>query len=185
MSNLSRKLNTPQRRWCELVNAGMCRSKAAKEVWPHLSRPRQKAYELGRLPHIHAHLAYLDERATELAGVTRTFIMAQLKAVAGFDMRKLYNQDGSLKAVHELEEETAMALSAIEMEEVIEGSGDAVVRRRTKRVKHWSKTEALRLLAQIRGMTKEQVELSGPGGGPVKYERIEIVGVEPKKGDYQ
>jgi phage terminase small subunit len=100
-------------------------------------------------------------------------VLQQLKAVAGFDPRQLYSADGLLKEVQHLDDETAAALASIELEEVTEGTGDAVTHRRTKKVRHWSKTEALRLLSQIMGMlAKEQIELSGPGGTPFAIELV-------------
>lgn len=156
----SKKLTRLQRRWCERVNAGENGTQVLREMRPNLKEPRHAAYEYRQMPHIQAYLGELDARATEHAGVTRTFVLTQLKAVAGFDPRKLYNADGALKRIDEIDEETAAALASIEVEEILEGSNETPTRRRTKKVRHWSKTEALRLLAQILGMTKEQTVLT-------------------------
>ena len=39
-------------------------------------------------------------------------------------MRKLFNADGSLKQVHELDDDTAAGLAGVEVVELFEGSGD-------------------------------------------------------------
>lgn len=168
-SKVSRKLTAAQRRWCEHVNNGMNGTAAARLIWPNRSRPQDVAYLLRKEPHIQAYLEHLDAAAMEEAGVTRTVILRNLKAIADFDVRKLYKADGSLKAPHELDDETAAALASLEIEE---SAGDGP-KSRTQKVRQWSKTEALRLLAQIRGMlAKEQLEISGPGGTPFTVELV-------------
>lgn len=158
----STKLTTPQKRWCEAVNRGTNGTKAVREIWPRITAPEQKAYVLRKLPQVQAYLAQLDANAMEQAGITRTFILEQLKAVAGFDPRKLFKPDGELKSLNELDEETAFALSSIEHEYEIDVSSRHQGTR-VRKFKAWSKTEALRVLAQIRGMMKNELEVSGGG----------------------
>lgn len=145
----STRLTKAQKRWCELVNRGVKGSQAASQLWPKITRPDQKAYALRQLPQVQWYLAHLDAIAMEEAGVTRTMILRNLKAIADFDLSRLYAPDGKMKALHELDEETCLAIAGMKMEGVI------------TEVKNWSKTEALKLLAQIAGMLKEQIELKG------------------------
>jgi phage terminase small subunit len=64
----------------------------------------------------------------------------ELARVCFSDVRRLCNQDGSLKKVSELDADTAAAVASFEVEEV--ELGDKVVRR-TIKVKLWDKNAAL------------------------------------------
>jgi phage terminase small subunit len=75
---------------------------------------------------------------TTILAVERT--LAELARVCFSDVRKLYNQDGSLKKVNELDADTAAAVASFEVEEV--ELGDKVVRR-TIKVKLWDKNAGL------------------------------------------
>jgi hypothetical protein len=157
----SRRLTRLQRRFCELVNAGMSGAAAMRTLRPELADPKSRAHILRKMPHVRAYLEELDSRAIEEAAVTRTFVLQQLRAVAGFDPRQLFNDDGSMKAIKDLDAETAAAIASIETDEVFANDINGRTRCQTKKVRNWQKTEALRILAQILGMTKEQLQLTG------------------------
>lgn len=70
--------------------------------------------------------AMLKQRQTALAQkyeLTTENVIRSLAQAVHFDPRKLYNEDGTMKAIHELDEDTAMALSGFEVVEE-KGSGD-------------------------------------------------------------
>lgn len=90
--------------------------------------------------------ALLKQRQTELAKkyeLTTDSVIKSLAQAVHFDPRKLYNADGTLKAVHELDEDTAMALSGFEVAEE-KGTGDdrGKVIGYTKKVKWLDKNAA-------------------------------------------
>lgn len=90
--------------------------------------------------------AQLQQRRTELARkyeLTTDNVLRSLAQAVHFDPRKLYNPDGTLRAVHELDEDTAMALSGFEVAEE-KGSGDdrGKVVSYTKKVKWLDKNTA-------------------------------------------
>lgn len=68
-----------------------------------------------------------------------------------FNPKKLYNEDGSLKAITELDDDTAMALSGIEFEQ--HGSPEAPVF--VRKVKWTAKSSARDHLMKHLGMFKE------------------------------
>lgn len=94
-----------------------------------------------------------------------------------FDPAKLYSEDGSLKALHELDEDTRMSLAGVEFVQF--GSPDAPVF--VKKVKwaqrHQAREHAMRFL----GMFKEKVEITGKDGRPVQTEVTTKVVVVPAK----
>jgi phage terminase small subunit len=70
--------------------------------------------------------------ATEKAELTVERTLREVARIAYFDPRKLYDADGRLKKLHELDDDTAAAVSGVEMD------AGAVVK-----IKHWDKNSAL------------------------------------------
>jgi phage terminase small subunit len=66
-------------------------------------------------------------------------LLRETSALAFSDIRKLFNADGSPKAIHEIDERTAAAISSIEVGQIIsEGS----VTGRVCKIKLWDKNSA-------------------------------------------
>lgn len=59
--------------------------------------------------------------------ITADRVLQGLAQLAFFDIRKFYKEDGTLKPIHELDDDTAAALQGMEVEEVFEvfGKGQA------------------------------------------------------------
>lgn len=96
-----------------------------------------------------------------LAEVTRSnkiTVERTLKEIARLaysDIRKLYDAHGSLRPMHELDDDAAALLAGVETEELFAGSGgDRVHIGYTRKVKTWSKTKALDLCMAYLGMHK-------------------------------
>lgn len=89
--------------------------------------------------------------------VTKERILLELSRLAFFDIRKLYNDDGSMKAPHELDDDTAAALSSIETVELTAGEG--VVVGHAKKPRAADKKASLELLMKHMGMLVEKVEV--------------------------
>mgnify|MGYP003440537461 FL=1 len=88
----------------------------------------KSAYSQGHnlLKH-HETIRMLEERRKNLAQkyeLTTENVLKSLAQAVHFDPRRLYNADGSLKPIHELDEDTAMALSGFEVLEEFAGRGD-------------------------------------------------------------
>lgn len=104
--------------------------------------------------------------------VTRERVLVELGRIAFADPRKMYNADGSIKNVTELDDETAAAVASVESIEVFEGTGDDRTHvGNTKKLKLADKVRALKLLGQHFGMfdNRLKVEHSGPGGKPIEH----------------
>lgn len=83
----------------------------------------------------------------------RELIVRELSRIAFGDIRRLYNDDGSLKNVNELDEEAASALAGVDVSTVTkynqDGDGFDVT---IKKVKKYDKVKALELLARLYGL---------------------------------
>jgi phage terminase small subunit len=109
----------------------------------------------------------LDVRRADLAKkyeLTTENVMRSMAQALHFDPRKLYNEDGSLKRVIDLDDDTAMALQAVEVTEQmaseISGAGEVVpVQVLTKKVKWLDKNTARDQAAKVLGLFKEKIEI--------------------------
>lgn len=107
----------------------------------------------------------LNKRRAELAEkleLNTETVMRSLVQALHFDPRKLYNADGSLKAVLELDDDTAMCLQAVEVSEAAGGAitGDGqLVPLQTKKIKWLDKNSARDQAARVLGMFKDKVEV--------------------------
>lgn len=76
-------------------------------------------------------------------------ILDELARVGFSDLRKVFSADGGLLPVSEWPEDTARAISSVEVDELFEGSGKERTQIGwTRKVKLWPKAEALSLLGK-------------------------------------
>ncbi|SEF31373.1 terminase small subunit [Variovorax sp. NFACC27] len=104
------------------------------------------------------------EKRTE---ITQDRVLKELARIAFFDLRKLYREDGSLKDMHELDDDAAAVLAGVDVVETkgnAEVGGPAGLRHQpefVKKVKIPDKVAALSLAMRHLGMLKDKVEHSG------------------------
>ncbi len=114
--------------------------------WIYESEERKKSYE-----------AALEARGEYVAQE----ILAELKKLGFSDIRKLFNDDGSIKEVSQLDDDTAAAIAGIEIqEEVCDKDGKTVVPR-TRKIKVVDKLKAIEMLGRNLKMFTDKVEHSG------------------------
>ena len=112
------------------------------------------------------------KRIADRAEVTVERIVQEAAAIAFHDTRKLFHEDGRLKAPHELDDETSAAIAGIEVEEMFEGRGEARTHvGRLHKVKRWEKTKALELLAKFRKMFDDAPKLNVNAGAIIYLPR--------------
>ncbi len=90
---------------------------------------------------------------------TDEMVLSEIRAICRFDIRKLYDEHGALKPVHELDAETARMVMSTEVEEMYRGQGDKrhQVGERTK-VKVYDKLKALELAGKNRKLYTDKTE---------------------------
>ncbi|HEY6925147.1 MAG TPA: terminase small subunit [Steroidobacteraceae bacterium] len=173
-SSAYRKLSKRLKRFVDAYVELGVGTKAIRKIGFEGKRPDVAASKLLARPNIRAAIAERDELAAVNAGITRTLILTQLRHIATFDHRDLYDEKGNPLPVSQLPEEVAAGLASSEVEELFEGRGESRERvGRLHKYRSWSKPEALRLLAQIRKMPVERHELAGPNGGPIEHRDVD------------
>lgn len=104
----------------------------------------------------------IEKRIAELLGekyrklhMDSDEVLARTAMVARADVRGLFNEDGTLKSPHELDDQAAAAIAGIEVLEEFSGTGkDRVKVGETKKVRLRDPMAALRLLAEHKKLVK-------------------------------
>jgi phage terminase small subunit len=103
----------------------------------------------------------MDKRGTRTE-ITADRVLEEIAKLAFFDPRKFFNPDGSPIPIQDLDDNTAMALSGIDVLEEYEGSGkDRVFVGYTKKFKLSDKKASLELLGRHLKLFTDKVEHSG------------------------
>lgn len=98
----------------------------------------------------------IEQKQREIAKrceVTTENIVREAAAIAFSDIRKLFNSDGSPKAIHEIDDATASAISSIEVGQMVT---DGKVTGRTCRIKFWDKNSAQERLFRHLGLFRKE-----------------------------
>lgn len=130
---------------------------AANTIYPEASR-------LLANRKIAARLAQLRDGAAEKAMMTSADVLQEAMRLARFDIRKLYREDGSPIPIHELDDDTAAAVQAVDIHEEYTGSGaDRVFVGYTKKYKVADKNAALEKLFKHFGLyEKDNAQKNDP-----------------------
>jgi phage terminase small subunit len=152
-------LSSFEQRFCELVATAKSpnATQALRDMGWKGTRPDVKASKLLQRPHVKERIAQIESDVLAAAQISRVQIVREMGRVAFADIRKLYDESGNLKPIHELDEEAAAQLAGVEVEELFEGRGEdrqqiGVLRK----VKRWDKVKALADLADIAGIRRKE-----------------------------
>lgn len=108
--------------------------------------------------------------------ITQDRVLQELARLAFFDIRKLYNDDGGLKAPHELDDDTAAAVAQLESFEEYAGRGeDREAIGTTRKAKTFSKDAALALAMRHLGMLNDKLTIQRP-----RVVRRDLTGRKPE-----
>ena len=96
-------------------------------------------------------------------------VLNEIARLAFFDPRKLFESDGGPKQLHELDDDTAMAVAGFEFIELFEGTGDQKhAYGLLKKYKLTDKRASLELLGKYLKLFTDRTELTGKDGGPIQ-----------------
>lgn len=93
--------------------------------------------------------------------ITADRVLQELARIAFFDPRKAYNEDGSVKPIPEMDDDTAAAVAGFEVNEVNSG-GDSPVGV-IKKIRFSSKDTAITLAMRHLGMLRDKVDVTSNG----------------------
>lgn len=111
-------------------------------------------------PNIAAAIAAAQAERARRTEITADRVLQELARIAFFDIRRLYNEDGSMKAPSELDDEAAAVLAGVDVSEEFDGSGaERKLIGYTKKAKVFDKGAALTLAMRHLGMLKDRLEV--------------------------
>ena len=152
-------------------------------------------HETLKKPEVSAAVQASMAARAERTNITQDRVLQELARIAFFDLRKLYREDGSMKSPDEWDDDTAAAMSGLDIQEEF-GPDDTTVELEdqpgggklkrstarkvllgyTKKAKVFDKTAALTLAMRHLGMLKDKLEHSGA----VQVTSIKRTIVDPK-----
>jgi phage terminase small subunit len=102
-----------------------------------------------------------QKSVAERLGITAERVLTEYARLAFLDIRKAFDEDGRLRPIHDLDDDTVAAVSGIEVEDLYEGKGaDREHVGRLHKLKLSDKKAALDSLAKHIGLLKD----GHPGG---------------------
>lgn len=99
--------------------------------------------------------------------ITSDQVLREIARIAFVNPKAFFNDDGTLKEIKDIPDDAVAGLSALDIAEEYEGSGDdRHFVGYTKKIRYADKLKALELLGKHLGMFKEKVEVSGSVANP-------------------
>lgn len=98
-------------------------------------------------------------------GITQDRVLKELYRLCFVDVRKFFNEDGTVKPITELDDDAAAALAGFEVME--SGNPDGPMATTTKKFKLSEKKGALELLMRHMGMLNDKLKLQGDAENPL------------------
>jgi len=157
-------LNARQLRFIDEYLVDLNATQAAIRAGYSKRSAAEQGYDLLRHPHISLALEAKRKELAVQTGITRERILGEMAAIAFADVRKLFNADGSMRAIGELDDDTARALSSVEVSSFTP-PGEGSQPEWTKKVRFWDKPKALEALLKHLGMEGDKPD--GPAGGAI------------------
>lgn len=147
----------------EYLANGLEGKKAALSAGYSPKTADSQASQLLSNPKVSAEIAKRQGKRLEKLEITADKVLQELAKLAFFDIRKFYREDGTLKPIPELDDETAAALVGMELEEAYEhfGKGQSKPSGILKKIKMADKGQNLERLGRHLKLFTDKVEVSG------------------------
>lgn len=131
------------------------------------------AARLLRNAQVAAEIAKGQAKVIERAEFNAEQVIRQLERMVTFDPRRLFHPDGRPKSITELDDDTAMVIQGLDVQEQFEGTGDD--RQFVGYVKKYKLTDrlgAVNTALKMFGKLTERVEHTGKDGGPIETREL-------------
>jgi phage terminase small subunit len=161
----SNKLTVRDRRFIDELEKDWNATRAAIAIGFSEKSAGPRGWEYRHKPLIQAELERRMAERLQKMGVHAERVLQELVRIGLSDIRKIFNDDGSLKSITNLDDETAAALASVEVFEEFAGRGeDRVQIGLTKKVKVFDKVRALELLGKHLKLvgSSENTEVQSP-----------------------
>lgn len=121
---------------------------------------RQQASDLLANPDIADAVAEGKARQLAKAELTAVRVLEELRRLSFSDVRRLFDDDGNLKALHTLTDDESACIASVEIVKKNLAAGDGQTDT-VHKLKVWDKTRSLEMLAKHFGLLIDKMEHSG------------------------
>ena len=111
--------------------------------------------------------------------ITQDRVLVEVARLAFLDIRRAFDVDGNLKAIHDLDDDTAAAISGIE---VLESVGESGLVTRLKKIRLADKRASLELAGRHLQMWNDKLALMNKDGSPL-LQNLTVTLVKPSAVD--
>ena len=153
-----------QKRFCDEYLIDLNASRAYKVAYKNCKSDltaRTNGSKLLTNTNIQEYISKKQEEIEKRTEVTQDMVIKELAKIAFLDIRKLYTENGQLRNVADIDDDTAGAISSLETLEEYDGYGDDREKiGDTQKVKLLDKTKALELLGRHLGIFNDKLDLN-------------------------
>jgi len=161
------KLTDKQKLFCEEYLVDLNATQAARRA----GYSEKTAYSQGQrlLKNVEAQKLVQSKMGdrSDRTQITQDRVLDEIAAIAFGDIRKLFNEDGTLKPITDLDDDAAKIIAGFDINTVI---GDEFGGIKTTKVKTNDKLRSLEMLGKHLVLFTDKHEHSGPEGGPIQNE---------------
>ena len=159
-------LTPKQEKFAQCVASGMTQADAYRNAYNASKMNNEsiikKASELMKESHISGRVGELSKPAIEKAKVTAERVIAEIARIAFFDVKELYNDDGTLKEIAQLDSEITRAIHSTKNR--IEKQGqDKEDWAEIKEIRTHDKLKALELLGKTIALFTDKQDINVQG----------------------
>lgn len=168
---ISNELTDVQKRFCIEYLKDFNATQAAIRAGYSKKSASVQASRLLSKANIQEYISLKAKKIEERAEISIADVLKEFARIGFLDPRRLVNQDGTVKQLHEMDDDTVRAISSIEISEEI----DKVGKKRkvvgyVKKIRFWDKKSALDSIGKHLGMFKDIIQHSGDPDNPIKSE---------------
>lgn len=153
-----------QKRFCDEYLIDLNASRAYKVAYKNCKSDltaRTNGSKLLTNTNIQEYISKKQEEIEKRTEVTQDMVIKELAKIAFLDIRKLYTENGQLRNVADIDDDTAGAISSLETLEEYNGYGDDREKiGDTQKVKLLDKTKALELLGRHLGIFNDKLDVN-------------------------
>jgi phage terminase small subunit len=172
-------LNDKQRKFCEEYVLDFNGTQAAIRAGYSKKTANRIASENLLKPDIQNYLSELKKKVAEESDITKKQLIDELSKIAFFDIRKIFNDDNSLRPITDFDDESAAAVSSIENDEIKEWNPVTEEKELigyTKKVKIHNKISAIERISKMLGYDSPtkvaQTDTKGNDVPKPKYDKL-------------
>jgi len=148
------KLSIKQQRFCEEYTIDFNGTQAAIRAGYSKKTANEQASRLLANVNIQNFIKSLQEETSNRLNITKEMLIEEYAKIAFFDIREVFNVDGGLIDIKQLDSKSAGAIASIESLEEWgkDDAGDSIIIGTTKKVKVFDKIRALQDLGKHLGL---------------------------------